>query len=172
MLINDYKNYLKDNESIINDINNLNMYDRLYDAFKVMNFICAMKETQGTIDQDLTIIFETGFDFIQDTIETIKIYYNNYFNKNLKEFKKYDNAITYLLYLDDIIEVLKEKNLYTEDKLQFIGNELENILINKLEFDVKDTYKYDEAINECIGNEKDVFTTYEIFSMISEELGL
>ena len=172
MIINDYKNYIKDNENLINNIKNFNIYGRLSDALNVMNFICAMKDTQGTIDQDLVIIFETGFDYIQDTLETIKIYLHNYFNDNYKELKKYDYVINYLLYLDDITDVLKEKKLYDENKLKFIGETLDKVLREKLEFNIDDANIFDVAINECIGNEQNVFTTYEIFSMIAEELGI
>ena len=68
--------------------------------------------------------------------------------------------------------MLKEKNLYKKEKLDFIGEKLESILKNKQDFDLAMTTEFDEAIEECIGHTKNVFTTYEVFLMIAEELQL
>ncbi len=174
MLINDLNNYLKENNELLKNLkeNAKHCYDRIDDALRVMIFITAMNATQGNIDEDLTVILETGASYIEDTLETIKIYLKNYFNNDIKEFKKFDNVISYLLYFEDITETLTEKKLYKEDKLNAINHKLENIVINKLQFtdDIMD--ECDTVIIDCAASATDVYTTYEIFGFIADELGV
>ena len=171
-MLNDFNNYLKDNKEFINLIksNATHCYNRIDDALRVMNFISAMKATQKTIDEDLTVIAEVGVSYVQDTIETCRAYYTNYFNSDIKEFKKYDDCLSYLLYFEDITETLKEKNLYNEKTLKPLSEKLENILLKKLEFTDEDMDECDMAIIACASDKNDVYTTYEVFTMIAEEL--
>lgn len=172
MLLNDFNNYLKDNKNFINELkkNANHCYNRIDDALRVMNFISAMEATQNKIDEDLTIISEVGVAYIQDTIETCKAYYTNYFNSDIKEFSKYDDCLSYLLYFEDITETLKEKKLYNEEKLKPISEKLENILLKKLQFTDDDMDACDMVIIDCAADRNDVYTTYEVFTMIAEEL--
>ena len=171
-MLNDFNNYLNENKEFIAVLkkNATHCYNRIDDALRVMNFISAMKSAEQKIDEDLTIISEVGVAYIQDTIETCRAYYTNYFNSDIKEFSKYDDCLSYLLYFEDITETLKEKKIYNEEKLKPLNEKLENILLKKLEFTDEDMDECDAAIIDCASDKKDVYTTYEVFMMIAEEL--
>ena len=164
-MLNDFNNYLNENKEFITILkkNATHCYNRIDDALRVMNFISAMKSAEQQIDEDLTIISEVGVAYIQDTIETCRAYYTNYFNNDIKEFSKYDDCLSYLLYFEDITETLKEKKIYNEEKLKPLNEKLENILLKKLEFTNEDMDECDAAIIGCAADKKDVYTTYEVF---------
>ena len=109
----DYKSYLQANENLFQliDDNSPVLHDRFHDVIIVLNYICTLEEESEPVEEEFEVIFETGFSYLHEQLETIKIYYKNYLKENLNDFKKYENAINYILMLDDFTEALKEKNL-------------------------------------------------------------
>ncbi|MDD3171357.1 MAG: hypothetical protein PHO86_03450 [Bacilli bacterium] len=175
--IEDYKNYYQDNndfflmliekESIV--------YDRLSDVFKVLGFIELMVDMKKKIDEEIEVIFESGFSYLHEQIEQVKTYYKNYFKGNFDKFESYAPLINYSLYLDDLTEVLQEKNLLNKKAKEMIaslGQEIENVLIKQGKFTDDDIEKYNLMIQEVVVSSPEIITTQEIFAMIVEELEL
>lgn len=175
--IEDYKSYYQDNNDFFALLieNNSLVYDRLSDVFKVLGFIEMMVDMYQKIDEELEIIFETGFSYFHEQIEQIKIYYKDYFKGNFIKFERYAQLINYSLYLDDLEEALNEKELLnkeTKEALTGLGQEIENILIKQEKFSDEDIDRFDLIVGELVNSSNPIYTTQEIFAMIVEELEL
>lgn len=171
----DYKAYIYDSNDILNILKKTNsvLQYRIEDVKKVLDHICNLERIKKDISEELTIIFETGFSYIHETLETIKIYYDKYLNKSTNLLQKYDKAINYILFLDDYLESLKEKKLLTQEfktKCERIIEELEKIIQEKKEFNEELLDGFNNLLDEDISSLPDVLTTDHIFSLILEEL--
>ena len=121
------------------------------------------------------MIFETGFSYIHEELEIIKIYYDNYFNKSITDLLAYENAINYLLYLEDLTEALSEKGKLTKElkqKLEEIINSLDKKIQNKELIDENVFEDYDFFIDTNVPTGDNIYTTDYIFSLILEEMGI
>lgn len=171
--IQDYKAYMKGNYNFIELLreNNSLVYDRIRDLIKVLGYIEFQYDQNKPIDEELKVIFEVGFSFFHEQLEEIKIYYNTYFKRDLSKFLQHELLINYALYLSDLIEVLKEKNMYKEEIRVAFGEILEDIE-KTLRGEKKETIKAFNRYNEIIETFVPVgtLTTLEVFAMIVEEL--
>lgn len=173
--IEDYKAYLYQNHNFIELLkeNNSLIYDRLEDVFKVLNFIELMVDASKPLEEELEIIFEVGFSYLHEQIEEIKVYYHRVFNNNYSLMQKYESLINYSLYLSDLEEVLKEKNLYNEQT----GNTI-NSVIEKIEKTIMDQQNFEEDIYDHFNHmleqniNANVLTTLQIYGLIVEELAI
>jgi len=175
--IEDYKSYYQDNNDffILLIENNSLVYDRLSDVFKVLGFIEMMVDMYTKIDEELEVIFETGFSYLHEQIEQIKVYYKNYFKGNFIKFESYAQLINYGLYLDDLTEALQEKELLhkeTKEAIVKLGQAIENILIKQEKYNDEDIDRFDLIVGEFVNSSNPIYTTQEIFAMIVEELEL
>lgn len=171
----DFKNYMSDNKAIIDELfnNNSVLLLRIEDVLNVLNFISDACDKGIELEEDEDEIFETGFLFFHEQIEYIKLYYQKYFNKDIKKLLEYESLINYYLYLIDLEETLKEKSYYNNSRKKIfddIYTEIENIITNKDDFDPFITEKYDSLIESCLPNDKDLMTLSMIFSRIADEI--
>lgn len=171
----DYKSYHAENQNLIELLheNCPIIYDRIKDCNKVLEYIGIMYERKQPIDEDFINIFETGFSYLHEQIELIKLYYNEYFKRDLILFKHYEVVINYLLYIDDFGEALSEKGYYTkqiESILRDLSNELDNILKKRNKFTNEDLERFNTIIESCAPHKVELLTTDVIFSYILEEL--
>lgn len=171
--ITDYKSYMKQNYNLIElfrETESLAL-DRLNDLLKVLGFVELLYDQGEEINEELNVIFEVGFSYFHEQFEQLKIYYNNYFKRDLPKFKENELLINYSLYIDDLEEVLQEKNLYdneTHDAFSLLKDEIEEVLLNKN--GIIDFERYNEVIEQYVP--VGTHTTLEIFAMIVEELGI
>lgn len=173
----DYRAYVCDSKQLIDALkeNNSVLISRLSDVFKVLDHIVSLERLKKTISEELEVIFETGFSYIHEELEIIKIYYNNYFDKSITDLLKYESAINYLLYLEDLTEALSEKGKLTKDlklKLEEIINSLDKKIQNKESIDENELSDYDLFIETNILTCDNIYTTDYIFSLILEEMGI
>lgn len=171
----DYKSYLQANENLFQliDDNSPVLHDRFHDVIIVLNYICTLEEESELVEEEFEIIFETGFSYLHEQLETIKIYYKNYLKENLNDFKKYENAINYILMLDDFTEALKEKNLLHEEietAFTDLGKKLDQIIMKKENFTDEDIDYINATIDAYIAQNDGIYTTDYIFSLIVDEL--
>jgi len=126
------------------------------------------------IDEDLDIIFESGFNYLNNQFEVIKIYFDTLFQNNCDDFIEYSELVLFLIYLLDFrmdldnnniesdIEELNDletiiENMIMERKLDMVyANNLMNTTLNK--------------INEAIDYE--YVSIVDIFVEIAENLGI
>ena len=173
----DYHSYVCDSKLWRQAIkeNNSVLISRLSDVFKVLDHIINLERLKKNISDELEVIFETGFSYIHEELEIIKIYYNNYFNKSITDLLAYENAINYLLYLEDLTEALSEKGKLTKElkqKLEEIINSLDKKIQNKELIDENVFEDYDFFIDTNVPTGDNIYTTDYIFSLILEEMGI
>jgi len=171
----DYKSYLSANDKLFEIIDEHIpvLHDRFHDVIIVLNYICTLEDNNEPIEEELEVIFETGFSYLHEQLEIIKIYYKNYLNEKLEDFLKYDKAINYILFLDDLTETLSEKNLLTDSaEKAFIelGKKLDKIIMNKENFTNEDIDTINAIVDSHIAHTDEVYTTDYIFSLIVDEL--
>lgn len=170
----DYRAYLCDNTNLLNALQERNsiLVSRLEDVKKVLDHICNLERIKKNISDDYVVIFETGFSYFHEELELIKIYYNNYFNKDINLLIKYQNAINYVLYLEDLSEALSEKNKLSEEgknKFTEIIKILDNKIQNQNEITENELNDYDCIIENYLPNDN-IYTTDYIYSLILEEI--
>ena len=173
----DYKHYFSDNQALINNLKNNNfvLYERFKDIIYSLDFISENYEKYEHHESgpDFEDIFEIGFTYFHSQLEQIKIYYEEYFKKDIILLKKYDLLINLVLYIDDFIETLNEQEYYTkerEETLKEVFDNIEEILSKKLEWNDDDYEDMNSKIASCIPFKVDIATTQEIFAKIAEEI--
>ena len=74
----EYEAYMKENNDFLQAFQNINSltYIRLSNLIKLLNIIVDMDKRKKNISDELEIIFDSGFTFLSDQIEDIKIYLN------------------------------------------------------------------------------------------------
>ena len=95
------------------------------DVFKILEYIESLYNSQKSIESELAEIFEFGYAYLFDTIEEVKLYYENYFNRDYILFSKYESLINYILYLDDLKNSLIDAEALTETAKQLFDQILE-----------------------------------------------
>lgn len=171
--ITDYKAYIQANYNFLELLreNNSLIYDRLNDLLKVLGFIELLADQNKQIEEELELIFEVGFSFLHEQLEEIKIYYNTYFKKNLIKFKEKELLINYYLYINDLEDTLKEKDLFRDEikgAFSEIKDDIELCLKDKKEHTIEVFDGYNQIIEQYVPT--GTLTTLEIFAMIVEEL--
>lgn len=175
--VEDYKGYYKDNYDFYSMLSKKQsmIFDRLDDFFRVLGYIEMLVDVEKKVDQELEIIFETGFGYLHEQTEQLKTYYNDYFKQNYKKFEAYAPLINYSLYLDDLTEAMQEKGYLSKkanEVIKEVAEEIEDILINQRKFTDEEIEGYNIKIQEITGGKKELYTTQEIFAMVVEELQL
>lgn len=171
----DYKSYYAENRNLIELLheNCPIIYDRIKDCNKVLEYISLIYERKQSINDDFVNIFETGFSYLHEQVEIIKLYYNEYFKKDFILFKHYETIINYLLYIDDFGEALDEKGYFTkeaESNLKKLSTRLDTILQKRKKYTDEDLENFDAIIESCVPHKVEILTTDVIFSYILEEL--
>jgi type I site-specific restriction endonuclease len=169
----DYSSYLEENSQVLEKIKKMDLftYERLDDVLQVMEFIMTRVNNYSKVEEEFEVIFEVGFTFIYDQLESIKTIYEHYFNKDDDSFKKYDHLMNYYLYLEDLVENLKEKSLYklkTKKAIEDILSRIEEILKNKVDFTDQVFDEFNLIIEEFVP--VGTLSTAEIYALILEEI--
>lgn len=173
--IEDYKGYKEANKELIEKLKERNsiIFDHFNDVLTVLGYIEMMKDTNN-LDEDLEIIFDSGFAYFFSQFEMVKLMYDKYFNKKFSEFVEYEVLVNYYLYLEDLKDTLKEENRLNRK----LKEGLENILF-KIENIISSKTPYEDSMLEDLNNDVEnlsisnpPLTTQEVFGMIIEELGL
>lgn len=171
--IKDYKLYLKNNKKFLQMLSDKQsiVFDRLDDLFKVLDHIAKLIGKKKPLEEGMDLIFEVGFSYLHEQIEEIKLYYNFYFNDDYEKFKEHEVLINYSLYLDDLEDVLKEKDTYdaeTQEVFDLIKEEIDELLANNKKLPPKILQRFNQYVEELVP--VGTLTTLEIYAMIVEEL--
>lgn len=173
----DYLSYVAGNKDLLDLLENNNsvLYYHLKDVIYVCNYISnyIKKSNQNENNADLEVIFETGFKYLYDQLEQIKIYYEKYFNKDYFLFKHYELLINYALYIDDFTECLSEKNHLTAHRkniLSTLAKDIDKLIVEKASWNDQDIDEFNQIINSCLPKNIELLTTEDIFASIAEEI--
>ncbi len=172
-MINDYKNWFLKKQEIIHHLSHHDsiIITKVENVIKVLNYISKLKEEE--IDEDLSVIFDCGFSYIYQVIDEVEIYLEKYFENNMYQFLNYELLINYNLYINDLKDSLIENEYYTDEineELNFISNNIENIISEKRPFIEKVLDEYDNRLMTVINPNVIILTTPEVYDRIYEEL--
>jgi hypothetical protein len=145
------------------------------DVISVNDHICKLVEQNEKVDEELADIFEIGFGFLTNTLEDLKVYYNDYFKKNILELNHYAPLILYHIYLDDFKWHLLNKEEMNEERSKVIDrieSEIDSILVGRGPFNHELIDSYEEEIRNITPFRDDFHAVYTVFSMIAEELNI
>lgn len=171
----DYLQYIQENKPLLKVLgdNDSLVYNRIKDAISVLDIISKQAKEYNKLDESIEIIFEVGFIYIHEQLELIKIYYNDYFKKDYFLFKQYERAIYYVLFLDDLCEVLDEKEYLTDERKDYftkISSEIEEKIRDRKELTDSLFEKLEIGISSHLPRNIEIYTNEMIFADIIEEL--
>lgn len=145
------------------------------DVIMVCDYIAKLKSEDALIDVDLAEIFESGFSYLSNVFEDLKLYYHDYFKKDIILFKSYSTLILFHFYLDDFKAHLDVSELLTSERKKVIDqmeDEIEDILINNKGFDDSLIDSFEQQIADISPRHDNFRPVYAVYSLISEELEL
>lgn len=173
----DYLSYVAGNKDLLHLLENNNsiLYYHLKDVIYVCDYINNFfrKNKKNDSNDDLVVIFETGFKYLYEQLEQIKIYFEKYFNKDYFLFKNYELLINYALYIDDFTECLAEKEHLTAHRkniLSTLAKDIDKLIIEKASWTDQDIDQFNQIINSCLPSNIEILTTEDIFASIAEEI--
>ena len=75
------------------------IYERLEPVYVVLNHIYDMVVEGKELDEDLEVIFASGFNYLNSQFEVIKIYFETLFESSCDDFIDYSQMLLYLVYI-------------------------------------------------------------------------
>jgi hypothetical protein len=171
----EYEAYMKENNDFLQAFQNINSltYIRLSNLIKLLNIIVDMDKRKKNISDELEIIFDSGFTFLSDQIEDIKIYFNNFFDEDFDLLFKYEHLINVYLTYEDLMVSIKEQSVLdadTKKTIEHILFEIEDVLKYRKEFINEKYQEFDEVIQDISNRFPNVKITLEIFEEIYDQL--
>lgn len=148
---------------------------RFQDLTKVLDYIVTLYEGSKKIEEDFEVIFEVGYVFLYHQLEDFKNYFSMYLDSDYTLLKQYDTLINYTLYLDDLYQVLQDKDSFSEEQKKVFLNvqtTIEEILKNKSTVTETTFEEFNNSLEEVLLHTTDTITTLEVFEQIIEELAL
>jgi len=172
-MFEDFLAWDKQNENFINELKEKNslLYSRIYDVKRVLDYLTTYDEK--AMDSDLTVIFETGYAYLFNFVNDIKLYLENYFQNNLTKMLEFEDIINYDLYVCEIKDSLIDDNLYNEiisSEVEYILTDIEYILIHKKEWDDLKIEDYNNRLCSVLPMDKPIKCVDEVFVDVYEAL--
>lgn len=170
----DYINYMNEHSELIELLYSTNsrILVCIDDVIKVNDHIYQMNEQNEKISDELAQIFEIGFGYLVNSINDLETYFKEYLNKDIVLFNQYTDVMVYGILFEDFKSFLLSNDEYDEDVKKIVEpilSEIENTIVNKIEFDEEKQRKYSSILEDLDFNEK-FRPAYSVFSMIAEEL--
>lgn len=177
MNVQDYQHYYQSNAMLLQRLEQEDflLSHRFQDLIKVLDYIVTLYEGSKKIEEDFEVIFEVGYVFLYHQFEDFKNYFSTYLNSDDELLKQYDTLINYTLYLDDLYQVLQDKNSFTEEQKQVflkVQTTIEDILKDKSLVTDETFDAFNDSLEEVLLHTTDTITTLEVFEQIIEELAL
>ena len=172
----DYQSYRDENKNIINLLqdNNFLTYTRIKDIIFVLDKVSDKLMNEKKIDDEIEVIFESGYEFFYYELEQIKSFFKS-LNNDFILFKKYDQIIFYNLYILELINALEDEELLTderEDKLNNLNKEINQLIASKNEVSNEFLDKLEIELSIVMPKNKQIDLTSSIFERIAVEVTL
>ncbi len=176
-IYDDYGNYMEDMEEMITNIKGTSSYVMccLDDVINVLDYIYRKYLDKAKIDNELEEIFEIGFGYLSNALNDIKVYYEEYFKKDIVLFNQYASLIVYSILIEDLKAYLIGEEKLTKSKEKVLDcslQKIDDILVNIKEINVELLADIEDTIDECMPNNSDYRPVYTVFALIAEELGI
>lgn len=170
----DYLSWKKENLDFIMNLihSNSKSIARISHVIAVVDYLSEKQKALGLdLDSDEENIFNVGFDYIYDRILTLKLQFDNNFNKDIVLFNQFEKTLNLLLYINDFQDELLNAEKNVDKDMQKL-DELENKVLTSLEnkIDVPDGFfvMLDEITREIFErNHLELQLTEEIFYEIA-----
>lgn len=171
----EYKSYLSENDDFLQAFQNHNSltYIRLSNLIKLLNIIVDKQEEEKKLSEELEIIFDSGFTFLFEQLEDIKIYYYKFFDEDFDLLFKYEHLINVYLTYEDLMVSIKEQSKLDEETKKAINdvlNEIEDVLRNKKALSIERYQEIDDLMLEISNQYPDVKITLEILEEVYNQL--
>lgn len=175
---NDFLAWEKQNEEFLEHLEHHDsiLYSRIYDVLRVLDFLSMLDEDSAKdieTNEDLSIIFETGYAYLYNFVNDIKLYLENYFNNDLHKLLEFEDLVNYSLYVEEIKDNLIDENKYDEiisKEFEYILSDIENKLSKQLPFTEETFNDYDNHLESVMPMDKMYKTVDEIFVEVYEAL--
>lgn len=169
----DYKNWLLENNDFLSHLSHHDsvLYMYLKDVIISLNYIDGLEEEK--IDADMRSIFDTGFAYLYDFVDELKIILENYFNNDFHKFLEYDVFIHYYMYTAEIRDVLIDDNVYNEivkEQFEYILEKIELILQGNLNNDLSFIDDFNNRMMSVMPMKKTYLTISDIFVEVLDRL--
>jgi hypothetical protein len=155
-----------DNSSVI--------YERLEPVYEVLNHIYDMAVDKKEIDEDLEIIFQIGFNYLNTQFDIIKIYFETLFQSKCEDFVDYSDMILFLLYIYDLRIDLENNDINSDiEELNDLETNIENMIMERRDDQEYINSRMNETL-EIVFNlmNYEYVSVVDVFVEIAENLGL
>lgn len=174
----DYEAYKLENKELIYNLSSSNsiLYPSIKDCMEAMDFIIKYTEENTETEEFyyLEEFFEFLYDYFSETIDTINIFYEHYFNKDFFDFRHFEKLVDYYILINDVINSLQEQdylNARRKNILVTLQNEIDELIKEHKDFTQEDLDGYDSIIQSCMPPAMKKFETARDFiSRIREEI--
>lgn len=175
-LLKEYQSWYIENKEFYGKLKSHDsaLYVRLTPVYDVLHFLYTEYKDNNILDEDIDKIIQVGLEYIHQQFFTCKLYLEKFFNNDFHLFLKYDQAISYILFLEDL------KYEFAEKKIEYDEKEFED-LVEYLEVIISNNNKVPENLNVYVDSrvshivQLDNFNFHsiiDIFVEIGSTLGL
>lgn len=173
----DYINYMNDCNELIEKLyaTNSAVLTVIDDVINITDYIYQLNNNQEKIEDELAEIFEIGFGYLSNTLADLKVYYEEYFNKDIILFNSFASTIVLAIYIEDLRSHLLANDYLTPKRQEIIDKiayELDSNLMNKKNNNNETLDKYNVLLEEIMPLEEEAQfkPVYTVFALIREEL--
>lgn len=173
----DYQKYIKEQEAFIKKLKKMDspILAVFEDIKAVLDYTSKLASQNYKIDEDLQEAFDVGFQYLINVFSDLKLYYDDYFKKDIDRLNYYAYLIVYTFNLDDYLGYLQDENLLEDNLKQVIDdiqNQIDQIMVKNENFDVQLLDQFDVRIAEVDRPNNRFNPIASIFSRMREILDI
>jgi hypothetical protein len=174
-LLADYRAWKLDQAPFLEELeeHDTMIYDRWLPVLAVMDHLeekVRLKTIKPT--KELETIAETGAVFLNEQVQTAKLYLDTAFHGDLHHFLEYETVVCYLLTVDDVRYELAEKHVaFDQEGFMALQDELEILLDEQRDIPEALGIYVDEKVKALAGEHYDSFYgIIDIFMDVADAL--
>lgn len=176
MIYKDFASWKIENNDTIEQFNKNGsvIYERLEPVYVVLNHIYDLVVDKKQVDEDLEVIFEVGFNYLNTQFDIVKIYFETLFESKCEDFDKYSDMILFLLYIFDLRTDMDNNDINSDiEELNDLEENIENMIMER-----RDDHEFiNSKMNEALAIVFDLLdyeyvSLIDVFVEIAENLGI
>ncbi len=176
-IYDDYINYLGEAMDVFTALKDSNspVLSVIYDVIRVTDYIYQQYSKNNKIEEEVEEIFSLGFGYLSNTLSDIKMYYEEYFGKDIEQLNRYSTLIIDLIILDDFeafLDVNDRLDTETKKEIEDLKNKLDNLIDNKEQIFIDTAEDVELLIDSKTPSTLEFRPVYIVFAMIAEELSI
>jgi len=172
-MFEDYKQFYMQHKKLFEDLfhHNSLVFFRIKDVLEVLNYMVTLEKKE--IDETMDSIFDSGFAYIYVKTMEINTYLTRVFDNDLHRFLEFEELVNYTMYVDDLKDVLKDKEVYNEliaKEFDNIQNRIEDIIDKKEQYTEDIINEFNAMLMSVVPSHGEYLTVPEVFMRVAEEL--